>query len=326
MVGHGGGPEGRLLVGLADGRTQTVRVPGRGVDLDADGRIGPTEGLGTLPGGALATLGIRDGLRQQVVDLMAFVRAVSRGLDIDGDGVHDTGLGMVGYAGHSLGGIYGTMFLAVDSRVRLGVLSVPGGPVTEIARLSPAFRPLLRDVLARRNPPLLNLEGGFPGGSSAARRRPRRRARGRRARDPGVPRARRVARAPRRSGAPTRGISVRRRFPGSSPPGVLVQWALGDRVVPNPTTAALVRAGELADRTVVVRADRVARASGAEWPDPHGFLLSVRAPGLVGNVALAAQEQLARFLRDDGEAIWTPADLSPSGADAAPLREPAAPR
>ena len=54
VVGHGGGPEGRLLVGLADGRTQTVRVPGRGIDLDADGRIGPTEGLGTLPGGPLA--------------------------------------------------------------------------------------------------------------------------------------------------------------------------------------------------------------------------------------------------------------------------------
>ena len=102
---------------------------------------------------------------------------------------------------------------------------------------------------------------------------------------------------------------------------MLVQWALGDRVVPNPTTAALVRAGELADRTVVVRADRVARASGAEWPDPHGFLLSVRAPGLVGKVALAAQEQLARFLRDDGEAIWTPTGSRRRGPTRS-LREP----
>jgi hypothetical protein len=42
----------------------------------------------------------------------------------------------------------------------------------------------------------------------------------------------------------------------------------------------------------------------------------------VGRVALASQEQLARFLRDDGEAIWTPTGLSPT-ADA-PLFEGAA--
>ena len=325
VVGHGGGPEGRLLVGLADGRTHTVRVPGRGVDLDADGRIEPTEGLSTLPDGPWATLGLRDGLRQQVVDLMAFVRAVSGGLDVDGDGVHDTGLGQIAYAGHSLGGIYGTVFLAVDPRVRVGVLAVPGGPVTEIARLSPVFRPLLREALARRSPTLLNLTGAFqedlpvrgdgpvvaPVAGALAIQEFLAQAEwlGRRA-DP-VAYARHLRQVP---------------LPGLEPARVLVQWALGDRVVPNPTTAALVRAGELADRTVVVRSDRVVRAAGAEWPDPHGFLLSVRAPGLVGKVALAAQEQLARFLRDDGEAIWTPAGLGPPGDDADLLEGPGAPR
>jgi len=94
--------------------------------------------------------------------------------------------------------------------------------------------------------------------------------------------------------------------------------------VPNPTTAALVRAGELGDRTVVMRADRVARAAGADWPDPHGFLLAVRAPGLVGRVARAAQEQLARFLRDEGEAVWIPSGLSPAGSDDRLLEGPPA--
>jgi hypothetical protein len=314
VVGHGGGPESRLLVGLADGRTQTVRVPGRGVDLDADGRIKATEGLTPLPGEALAALSVRDGLRQQVVDLMAFVRAVGGGLDVDGDGVHDTGLGSIVYAGHSLGGIYGTMFLAVEPRVRVGVLAVPGGPVSEIARLAPAFRPLVREALRRRSPSLLNLADDFredvplrgegpivspaPGALAIQEHLARVEWLGRRA-DP-VAYARHLRRSP---------------LPGLEPARVLVQWALDDRVVPNSTTAALVRTGELGDRSVLIRSDRVARAAGVDWPDPHGFLLNVRAPGLFGKVALAAQEQLARFLRDDGEAVWAPTGLTPSGAE-----------
>ena len=319
VVGHGGGPESQLLVGLADGRSQTVRVPGRGVDLDADGRIEPTEGLTPVAGGALAALGVRDGLRQQVVDLMAFVRAVGGGLDVDGDRVHDTGLGSIAYAGHSLGGIYGTIFLAVDSRVRVGVLAVPGGPVSEIARLSPVFRPLVKDALLRRSPPLLNLAADFredlplrgdgpvvapaPGALAIQDYLARVEWLGRRA-DP-VAYARHLRRSP---------------LPGLEPARVLVQWALDDRVVPNSTTAALVRAGELGDRTVLVRSDRIARAAGADW-EPHGFLLAVRAPGLFGKVALAAQEQLARFLRDDGE-VDLGADRAHAGRRRAPVREP----
>jgi hypothetical protein len=325
VVGHGGGPEGRLLVERTDGRRETVRVPGRGVDLDGDARIEHAEGLATLPGGSLAALGLRDGLRQQVVDLMAFVRALSRGLDVDGDGTPDTGQGPVSYAGQSLGAIYGTVFLAVDSRVRVGVLNVPGGPVSEIARLSPAFRPLVRDALARRTPPLLNLPGDFredvplrgdrpvvapaPGALAIQEYLARVDWLGRRA-DP-LAYARLLRRSP---------------LPGLDPARVLVQFALGDRVVPNPTTAALVRAGELGDRTVVMRTDRVARLAGAEWRDPHGFLLAVRTPGLIGRVALLAQEQLARFLRDEGDDVWTPTGLSSAGPDERFLVSPAAGR
>jgi hypothetical protein len=323
VVGHGGGPGGRLMVGLTDGRTLTVRVPGRGVDLDADGRIEPTEGLAPRPGGPLAALGLRDGLRQQVVDLMALVRAVGRGLDVDGDGAPDTGQGPVSYAGHSLGGIYGTILLAVESRVRVGVLTVAGGPLPEIARLSPVFRPLVREALARRSPPLLNLSGDFredlplrgdepvvapaPGALAIQEYLARVEWLGRRG-DP-VAYARHLRRSP---------------LPGLDPARVLVQFALGDRVVPNPTTAALVRAGELGDRTVFLRSDRVARASGVDWRDLHGFLLAVQSPGLVGRVALAAQEQLARFLRDEGEVVWTPSGLSPAGSDDRLLEGPPA--
>ena len=76
----------------------------------------------------------------------------------------------------------------------------------------------------------------------------------------------------------------------------------------------------LSDRAKV---DRVARVAGAEWPDPHGFLLAVRAPGLVGRVAMLAQEQLARFLRDGGESVWIPRGLSSVGPDDRFLEGPA---
>jgi hypothetical protein len=314
VVGHGGGPEGRLVVSLADARTLIVRVPGRGVDLDADGRIESTEGLTPLPGSPFASLGLRDGLRQQVVDLMALVRAVKGGLDLDGDGAPDTAKGPIGYVGHSLGGIYGTIFLAVESQVRVGALVVPGGPVSEIARLSRVFRPRLKEAFAHRVPSLLNLPDGFredlplrgdgptiapaPGALAIQEYLARLEWLGRRG-DP-VAYARHLRRSP---------------LPGLDPARVLVELAAGDPVVPNPTTATLVRAGQLGDRTVVVRTDRVARAVGADWPDPHGFLLAVLAPGLIGRVAMLAQEQVARFLRDEGEAVWIPTGLSGAGPD-----------
>src|SRR5262249_10332481 len=173
---------------------------------------------------------------------------------------------------------------------------------------------VIRDGLGRRSPSLLNLPGDFqedlplhgdrpivaPVSGALAIQEYVARAEwlGRRG-DP-VAYARHLRKAP---------------LPGLEPAHVLVQFALGDRVVPNPTTATLVRAGELGDRTVLVRTDRVANAMGAEWPDPHGFLLAVRAPGLVGRGAALAQEQVARFLREEGEAVWAPPPLSSANPD-----------
>ena len=198
---------------------------------------------------------------------------------------------------------------------------MPGGPLSDIARLSPVFRPRVKEALARRIPSLLNLPGDFredlplrgdgpmtapaPGALAIHEYLARVEWLGRRA-DP-VAYARHLRRAP---------------LPGLDPARVLVQFAVGDQVVPNPATATLVRAGQLGDRTVVVRTDRVARAAGTDWPDQHGFLLAVRAPGLVGRVAMLAQEQLARFLRDEGEAVWTPPGLSSAGPDARFLEGP----
>lgn len=51
------------------------------------------------------------------------------------------------YFGQSFGGIYGTMLTGADPMVARSVLNVAGGPITEIARLSPAFRPLTTQAL-----------------------------------------------------------------------------------------------------------------------------------------------------------------------------------
>jgi hypothetical protein len=250
---------------------------------------------------------------------MALVRALRGGLDADGDGRLDTSGELAGYAGQSLGGIYGTIFLAVEPRVRVGVLNVPGGPVTEVARLSPVFRPQLRQLFARREPPLLNLPGDFredlPLHGEGPVRAPAAGA---------LPIQAFLARA---SWLARRGDPVafaphlwRAPLPGLEPARVLVQFALDDRVVPNATTRTLLRAGALEGQAVLMRTDRVARLAGVDWPDPHGFLLRVGFPGVIGQVARAAQAQMARFLRDGGEEIPSAAML-PLPAAPEPLLE-----
>src|ERR1041384_3863980 len=74
---------------------------------------------------------------------MQLVREVQAGIDVDGDGSPDLDPARIYYTGQSFGGIYGTMFLAVEPDVRVGVPNVPGGPAIEIIRLSPFFRDAL---------------------------------------------------------------------------------------------------------------------------------------------------------------------------------------
>ena len=85
-------------------------------------------------------MGNRDGHRQTVVDLMQLVRVIEVGMDVDGDTAPDLDPSRIYYFGQSLGGIYGTIFLAVEPNVHVGVPNVPGGADIEILRLSPVFR------------------------------------------------------------------------------------------------------------------------------------------------------------------------------------------
>ena len=56
---------------------------------------------------------------------------------------------------------------------------------------------------------------------------------------------------------------------------VLIQFAKGDMTVPNPTTSAILRAGELADRTFYFRNDLAFAANRAVPKNPHTFLTNI---------------------------------------------------
>ncbi len=300
VVGHGGGPAGTLTV-LRTGR-DPVPLPagGRGIDLDGDGRIRSTEGVGTRSASSLAQINVRDGLRQTTADLMQLVRAIRRGVDVDGDGRVDLERERIYYVGQSFGGIYGTLLMAVDPLVRVGALNVAGGPIVEIARQSPIFRDLVVEQLKQRRPPLLNGESDFtesiPLPGEAPVRAPAAGALDIQAyfdRAEWLSQsANPVAFAPYLKQVP---------LPGVGPKAVLYQWAVGDLTVPNPTTAALLRAGLLEPVSSLYRHDLVSGLSD-RFKNPHGFLAWIASPEVYA-IGRAAQEQVARFFVSGGRQI-----------------------
>ncbi|MEZ5646906.1 MAG: hypothetical protein R3E94_04440 [Burkholderiaceae bacterium] len=308
VVGHGGGAAGTLDVS-AGGGTVTVPAGGRGFDQNGDGAIDSTEGVSAV--GARAIIGNRDGLRQTVTDLMQLVRQVEVGMDVDGDGSADLDARRIYYAGQSFGGIYGTMLMGVEPAIRAGVPNVPGGSITEVARLG-AFRALTGLSLALRQPPLLNLAptATLPVPLNFNENIPLR------DQPPlvnDVPGALAIADVLDRtewvqqSGNPVSYASMIRRQPpaGHAPKAVILQMAKGDITVPNPTTTAIVRAGGLADRTTYYRHD-LAYANDTTLPrNPHTFLTNIALLPAIP-YAIGAQMQMAVFFASDGTLTFDP--------------------
>ena len=279
VVGHGFGPASTWQV-TRDGRTVSFPSYGRGVDQDGDGVVESTEGSSAT--GAAAPASSRDALRQTTADLMTLVRALG-GADVTDDGVPDLSGRGVTYFGQSFGGIYGTMLAGVDDRVSRSVLDVPGGPISEIARLSPSFRPLTTAALDAAG--LLNSTD--PTRGYFQEQLP---LRGEPPVTVTVPGAVEIQEYLSRATWLSRSGSPETFAPLIEPDRVLVQVAFGDRTVPNPTSSTLLDAGDLWSRTSLYRNDRTPRAAS----DPHGFLLDPRfAPA-----TQQGQAQVAAFLGD----------------------------
>jgi hypothetical protein len=93
---------------------------------------------------------------------------------------------------------------------------------------------------------------------------------------------------------------------GMDTKSVLVMFGKGDEVGPNPAESAVVRAGDLADRTTFYRNDLAFAEDPTVPKNPHQFMLHVELPGLAGQIARGAQEQIATFFETDGQEIIQP--------------------
>jgi hypothetical protein len=329
VVGHGFGPLSTLTVTRTVGAPVTFLEGGRGTDQNGDGIIANNEGISAAAPRSI--IGDRDGQRQTIADLMQLVRVIEVGVDVVGDGLADLDPSRIYYLGQSLGGIYGTGFLAVEPSVHVGALNVAGG-LGGSNRYSPVFRAAFGASLAARTPSLLNgpgvtsLDGVSVLGQRFDENMPLR---------DGVPLVVRLADGTERviqspvintvsgampiqeviestewvsqSGNPVAYAPHIRKLPLAGVPAksVIYQFARGDQIVPNPATTALLRAGDLADRATSYRHD-LAFAENPQLPtNPHGFLATLDIPGFRA-ITWGAQEQIATFFATDGAAVVHP--------------------
>ena len=310
-AGHSYGPHSVTVVHQGPATTSFSGF-GQGADLDGDGQIGASEGVGPTDhktydaNGKLvsdapsryATAGLRDGLIQTVVNVMSMVRMVERGVDVSGDGSVTLARHVAGYYGQSFGGIYGTMLMGTDTHLAVGVLNVGGGPIVEIARLS-GFRDLLADTLRVSRPALLN---GGPGLNGFTESMPLRL-------DPPVtnpyPGATTIQKYfdhgnwQQRAGDPVAFAPLLRLRPPAGAPAKHVIWqsAFGDHTVPNPTAGEMYRAGQVFDLVSYYRNDK----TPSFMSDPHGFLLD---PRLAGRDQ--GQLQVLTFISSGGATVIDP--------------------
>lgn len=315
VVGHGGGAQGTLTALQAGQAPVVLPAGGRGIDQDGNGTIDSTEGVNAAaPQNLVAS---RDGLRQTVADYMQLVRQIETGVDVDGDGSADLDASRIYYAGQSFGGIYGTILLGSEPNLKAGVPNVPGGSITEIARLSPAFRVLTGLALLQRQPTLLNLppSATLPVPLNFNENLP---LRDEPARVNTLPGAMDIqayldrAQWATQAGNPVSYARFIRRspLPGHDAKPVIVQFAKGDVTVPNPTSSAIIRAGDLADRVTYFRNDLAYAANNTVPKNPHTFLTNIGGAATVG-YAVAAQTQIAVFFQTNGATVIDPDAAGP---------------
>ena len=303
VVGHGFGAAGTYTATTPTGPV-TFPAGGRGIDQDGNGTIDSTEGVSAI--GAQALVGNRDGLRQTVIDIMELVKVLEAGVDVDGDGSADLSASRIYYAGQSFGGIYGTQLLGLEPDIRAGVPNVPGGPIVEIARLSPSFRPLVGISLITRTPSLYNVSPPNATLTNFDENMPLRNL-------PlvtdTVPGASAIQELIDRTEWAQQAGNPAAYAPYITRP-LIIQFARGDKTVPNPTASAILRACGCRDRATLFRNDLAYAANPTVPKNPHTFLTNIAVPS-VALYAIQAQSQIAAFFASDGATTIDPDGPAP---------------
>lgn len=161
-------------------------------------------------------LRLRDNFRQSTYEKLQLIEAMRRHPDFDGDGKVDFDVTKIGYLGVSLGGLMGPELLALSPDLRGAVLSVPGAKVSSIIQSSEQFAPI---ILAFK--PESSTAGDVDRFFCVLQTLV----------DPG-------------DAGSYAGHVLENRLPGTgtTAPDVLIQMAIGDDIVPNVATRALIRA------------------------------------------------------------------------------------
>jgi pimeloyl-ACP methyl ester carboxylesterase len=315
FYGNGSGPLSTLTIDRTSGTAVTLPAGGRGIDQNHDNLISAIgEGRNAAPPRAI--ISSRDAARQTIADFMQLVRVIEVGVDVDGDGSPDLDPSRIYYFGHSLGAMWGTIFLAVEPNVRAAVFNSVGTPYDNL-RLSPMFRPGSIGIPLRdRVPSLLNSPGLTNiGGVDVL---PPLFNEGLPLRDQ-APLINIVAGAMEiqevldhmkwasQSASSLACAPYLRKSPLTGVPAksVLFQFSIGDQIATNPTTTAVLRAGDLADRATYFRNDLARGENNLVPKNPHLLIRLIKTPS-VAAMARGIQEQIAVFLASDGNLIIHP--------------------
>lgn len=111
----------------------------------AAGPDGQVDGSGAWFINLNSTITSRDNLREAAADLISLTRTIQAGQLVGAGFTLDPS--KIGFVGHSLGGIVGTTYLAVDPSAFAATLGMPGGHIAELLRNSPEFEPIIDNGL-----------------------------------------------------------------------------------------------------------------------------------------------------------------------------------
>jgi hypothetical protein len=319
--GQGLGPLSSLTITRTDLTTLTIPSAGRGVDQNNDNVIGSVEGSDAAPP-RLWTIAQRDAHRQTVIDFMQLARVIEVGMDVDGDTVPDIDPSRIYFGGISAGTMIGTILMALDPSIEVGVLASTPGPIPESVRWQPVRRQVLGSILAARIPSLINAPG-VPTIDGVAVSEPHYNENKPLRDQPPVintiegaialQQAFEFAEMVQETGLTTVTWAPylrARPLPHVPAKSVIYQFAKGDQNATNPGTSALIREGGLEDRTLFYRHDLAFATDPTIPKNPHLFAgMANSANATFRDIARGAQDQMGAFFASHGLVMIHPAPM-----------------